>query len=53
MNAQVFTTMHVGVARLGGDLVPRLLGEAQHHLAVDEVLGAAEGNETDLHVSSV
>ena len=39
---------HVGVARLGRDLVPRLLGEPQHHLAIDEVLGAAERNQTDL-----
>ena len=40
---------HVGVGRVGRDLVPGLLGDAQHHLAVDEVLGAAEGEKADLH----
>src|SRR4029078_11511160 len=39
----------VGVARVGRDLVARLLGVAEHHLAVDEVLGTTEGDETYLH----
>jgi hypothetical protein len=34
---------------IGGDLVAGLFGQAQHDLAVDEVLGAPEGKETDLH----
>ena len=39
---------HVSVLGVGRDLVSRLLGEAQHHLAVDEVLGAAERDKTNL-----
>ena len=37
---------HLGVAGVGGDLVPRVAREAEHHLAVDEVLRAAEGDES-------
>ena len=40
---------HVGFGRVARQLVARLLRQAEHHLGVDEVLGAAEGNETDLH----
>ncbi len=39
----------VGVAGVGGDLVPGLSRVAQHDLAVDEVLRAAERDEADLH----
>ena len=53
MNAQVLTTMHVGVCGVGGDLVPRVAREAQHHLAIDEILRATEGNEAYLHVKLV
>jgi hypothetical protein len=40
---------HVGVAASAVSLVPGLLGHAQHHLAVDEVLRAAEREKADLH----
>ena len=39
----------VGLARIGGERVPGLLGQPQHHLGVDEVLGAAEGDHSDFH----
>jgi hypothetical protein len=38
-----------GVIRVGRQLVPRLAYEPHHHLAIDEVLGAAQGDETYLH----
>ena len=41
---------HVGLGRVLGQLVAGALGEAQHHLGVDEVLRAAERDEADLHV---
>ena len=40
---------HVGPRGLAGDLMPRRLGEAEHDLRIDEVLGAAERHDTDLH----
>ena len=40
---------HVGVGGIAGQLMPRLLGEPEHHLGVDEVLGAAEGDHSNLH----
>ena len=40
---------HVGVVGVGGDLVPRVAREAEHHLAVDEVLRATEGDKADFH----
>ena len=40
---------HVGVGRVARQLVARLLGEPEHHLGVDEVLRAAEGDHADLH----
>ena len=39
----------VGVGRVARELMPRLPGEPQHHLGVDEVLGAAERDHSDLH----
>ena len=33
-------------SRLGGDVVTRLAREPEHDLAVNEVLGAAQGDET-------
>jgi hypothetical protein len=29
--------------------MPRVAGDAQHHLAVDEVLRAAKGDKANLH----
>ena len=49
MKAQVFTTITSALARIRRDLVPRIAGDAQHHLAVNEVLRAAERDETNLH----
>ena len=49
MNAHVFTTSTSASAGLARDLVPGTFGKPQHHLGVDEVLGAAEGNQTNLH----
>ena len=40
---------HVGARRVGGKLVAGALGQAEHHLGVDKVLGAAEGNQSDFH----
>ena len=40
---------HVGLRRVGGDLVPILLGHAEHHLGIDEILGAPQGDKSDLH----
>jgi hypothetical protein len=42
---------HVGVSGVAGDLVARLLGETEHHLGVDEILGAPERNKTNLHAA--
>ena len=39
----------IGVGGLPGELVAGLLGEAEHDLGVDEVLGAAEGDHSDFH----
>ena len=33
--------LHVGLRRVGGNLVPVLLGHAEHDLGVDEILGTA------------
>ena len=49
MNAQVLTTSTSAAVGVRRDLVARLLGKAEHHLGVDEVLGAAERDEADLH----
>ena len=38
----------VGLVRVRRDLVTRVAGDAQHHLAVDEVLRTAEGEKADL-----
>ena len=46
MNAQVLTTITSAERGVGRDLVPGVAREAEHHLAVDEVLRAAEGNKT-------
>ena len=40
---------HVGLRRVGGDLVPILLGHAEHDLGIDEILGAPQGDKPDLH----
>ena len=40
---------HLGALGVGGDLVAGVAGHAQHDLAVDEILGAAETEETDFH----
>ena len=40
---------HLGVRGVGRNLVAGLAGHAQHHLAVDEVLGTAEAEKTYLH----
>ena len=40
---------HVGLAGLARDLVPGTFGKPQHHLGIDEVLGAAEGNKSNFH----
>ena len=39
----------IRVGRMRRQLVSRLPGKTEHDLAVDEVLGAAEGNQTDFH----
>ena len=44
---------HVGLRWRGRDLVARLLREAQHHLAVDEILGAPQRDKTDLHADAL
>ena len=40
---------HVGVGGVAGELMPLLLGEPEHDLGVDEVLGAPEGDHSNLH----
>ena len=40
---------HVRADELGDDLVAGLSRQSQHHLAVDEVLRATQGKETDFH----
>ena len=40
---------HVGLGGLARDLVPGTFGKPQHHLGIDEVLGAAEGNQSNFH----
>ena len=40
---------HIGFVGVTGKLMSCLLSEAQHHLGVDEVLGAAEGDQANLH----
>ena len=40
---------HLGARGVGRDLVSGVAGHAQHHLAVDEILGAAEAEETNFH----
>jgi hypothetical protein len=37
----------VGVFGLDGEVTPRGLGHAEHHLGVDAILGAAQGDEVD------
>ena len=49
MNAHVFTTRTSASAAFARDLVPGTFGKPQHDLGVDEVLGAAEGYQTNLH----
>jgi hypothetical protein len=39
----------VGILRIAGQLMARLLGEPEHDLGVDEVLRAAEGDHSNLH----
>ncbi len=51
MNAQVLT---IRTSALGGvlrELVPALLREPEHHLGVDQVLRAAEGDHSDFHAN--
>ena len=43
----------IGGGRIASQFMPRLLRESQHHLGVDEVLGAAEGNHSNLHVPAL
>ena len=40
---------HVGAVGFRRDLVARLFGQAKHHLGVDEILRAPEGDEADFH----
>jgi len=40
---------HVRVRRVAGELMAGLLGEPEHHLRIDEVLRAAEGNHSNFH----
>src|SRR5439155_14001084 len=42
---------HVGARCIVRDLVPRVAGQTQHDLGVDEVLGTAEGEKANLHRS--
>jgi hypothetical protein len=41
---------HVGVGGVARELMTGLLGEPKHHLGVDEVLRAAEGDHSNLHL---
>ena len=50
MKAQVLTTRTSAAAASLRELVAGLLREPQHHLGVDEVLGAAEGDQSNLHM---
>ena len=52
MNAQVFTTSTSALDASDGDVVAGLLDQADHHLGIDEVLRAAEGDEAYLHGDS-
>ena len=49
MKAQVLTTSTSAFDGVGRDFVAGLARHAQHHLAIDEVLGTAEAEESDLH----
>ena len=49
MNAQVLTMSTSASAASRVSWCPCFLGEPQHHLGVDEVLGAAERNHSNLH----
>src|SRR6185295_10793199 len=40
----------VGVRRVLRELVPRLLRQTEHHLGIDQVLRAAEGDQSNFHV---
>jgi hypothetical protein len=40
---------HVRVSGVARQLVAGIPSKAEHHLGVDEVLGTAEGDETDFH----
>ncbi len=40
---------HVGVGGIAGQLMPLFLGEPEHDLGVNEVLGAAERDHSNLH----
>ena len=42
---------HVGVRGFGRQFVSRVAGDAQHHLAINEVLWASERKKTNLHVN--
>ena len=44
---------HVGLGRIRRQRVAALLREAHHHLGIDEVLRAAERDETNLHLDSI
>ena len=44
---------HVGVGGIAGELMPLFLGEPEHHLGVDEVLGAAERDHSNFHACNV
>ena len=49
MNAHVFTTSTSASAASAVTSWPACCDEPEHHLGVDEVLGAAEGDEANLH----
>ena len=40
---------HVGRGLVLDELVPSLARQSEHHLGVDEILGAAEGHESNFH----
>ena len=42
---------HVGRGLVLDKLVPRITRQTEHHLGVDEILRAAEGDEPNLHIA--
>ena len=42
---------HVRVGGIAGEAMAGRLGESQHHLGVDEVLGTSERDQADFHAS--